>query len=330
MLLIMRPKYDFASLSAAIRSREELLLHDWTPRHITRALEQGDLVRLATARYLDGPLWRELWPDEKLLARVIAVSRTPHFSGYFFRESAAVLHGLRLYMPAYDRAHLLAPSPAVGKRSRYVTRSAVHVSAGDIGLLNGIPSTSLARTAQDLARLAPPELALGALDHALQLQFGEHRGIPNSPEAVEWLDLLRQNLLAIPGRRGIRRALRLIDIADAGAESVLESLGRLRFVQSGYRVSTQSPVRRSNGRMSYFDLELDGLDILCEIDGGSKYLDAETRRGKSADEVFLAEKRREDEARGSTTKRVIRLMHEDLSTPDRFSLALRNLRVPPP
>ncbi len=326
----MTPAHDFASIAAAVRSRDELLQCDWTARRIARAVEDGALARIAAAKYLDGAVWRGLWPDQRLLARVIAVSGNRDLRGYFWRESAAVLHGLRLYRPPHDRAHLLLPGGATARSSTFITRSIDQVAEGEVGLLRGIPATSLARTVLDLARLAPPELALGALDHALHLRFGRHRGIPNSPGVVEWLERLRGDALSIPHRRGVRRALRVIDLADAGAESVLESLGRLRFAQLGYRVSTQAPVTHSDGRLSYFDLELDDLDILCEIDGRSKYLDADLRKGKTAEEVVIAEKRREDRARGLTPKRVIRLMHDDLRTPDSFRAAVRHFGIPSP
>ena len=326
----MTPAHDSASIAAAVRSRDELLQRDWTARQIARAVEDGALVRIASAKYIDGEAWRGFWPDQKLLARVIAISANRELRGYFWRESAAALYGLRLYSPPHDRAHLLLPGAANARSSTFIARSVDQVAEGEVGLLRGTPATSLARTVLDLARLSPPELALGALDHALHLRFGRHRGVPNSPRVVEWLDRLRAEALSVPHRRGVRRALRVIELADAGAESVLESLGRLRFAQLGYRVSTQSPVLHHDGRLSYFDLELDGLDILCEIDGRSKYLDEDLRKGRSAEEVVIAEKRREDRARGITPKRVIRLMHEDLRTPGTFRAAVRHFKIPPP
>lgn len=326
----MTPQYGFASISAAVRSRDDLLQRNWSARGIADAVADGTLERLAAGRYLDGGMWRELWPDQKLLARVLAVSGNPDLAGCFWRESAAVLHGLRLYRPPYDRAQLLLPGASSARRSTFIARSTDRIRDGEVGLLHGVPVTSLSRTVMDLARLAPLELALGALDHALQLQFGKHRGVPNSPGVVEWLERLRRDLLSGPSRRGVRRALRIVELADAGSESVLETLGRLRFVQAGYRVSTQVPVVHPDGSVSYFDLGLDDFDILCEIDGRSKYLDEGLRGGKTAAEVVLAEKRREDKARGSTPKRVIRLMHEDLRTLDSFYTAARAYRLPPP
>ena len=320
----------FEEVRSRVRSREELLVQGWTERGLSRAASSGRLLRLGRGRYLESEEWRALSPELRLLARVVATAPAQGPRAAFCLESAAVLHGLPLYGFRGRQVHVLQPGRRSATASPQVKRYVAGSVAGDVTTVLGLPCTTLDRTVLDLARLAPDDRALVCLDAAVRRRFPVPRGEPTSAEARVWLGTLAASPSMAPGARGRRKAARLLALADAGAESPLESVARLRLRSLGYDVATQVAVRAPHGGWYHFDLELEGLDVLCEVDGRRKYVDTGMRRGRSAEQVLVEEKRREDWARGTTGKRVIRLMAREVETDDALRRTLRAYRVPPP
>ena len=85
-----------------------------------------------------------------------------------------------------------------------------------------------------------------------------------------------------------------------------ESVSRLQLARLRVPHEMQVPVFVGEKLAYWVDFEFTGQQAFGEVDGSAKYLDPAFRNGLSAAEVVLEEKRREDEIRGVTGKRIVR------------------------
>ena len=106
----------------------------------------------------------------------------------------------------------------------------------------------------------------------------------------------------------IRRTRAAVDFADPGAESLVETLGRILVSCLGVEdVETQFPAQLESGRVVWGDIRV--ACHLFECDGKSKYVSAD--RGGFADrppeEILWAEKKRERDLHriGLGTSRIV-------------------------
>ncbi|NIZ90501.1 endonuclease domain-containing protein [Kineococcus rubinsiae] len=176
----------------------------------------------------------------------------------FARRTAAALHGFRLLMPGeLERpppVEVVVPAGTTPLRRPGLRCRAADLD-GDVQLLGGHPVTSRLRTLLDVLRHENPGLALATADLALRLG-----GIDRS--------LGHARLAMIPGERGVAGARRLLDLADAGAESPGESWLRLRIADAGFGpVQTQIRVPRPGGAPYRLDLGWPGRRLAVEYDG---------------------------------------------------------------
>lgn len=77
------------------------------------------------------------------------------------------------------------------------------------------------------------------------------------------------------------------------------------------------------------DFEIMGCGVFGEVDGRVKYTEATMTRGRSAEEVFFEEKRREDWIRGTTSQRLIRWGAAELRSLEIFAQFLRGAGLHP-
>lgn len=126
----------------------------------------------------------------------------------------------------------------------------------EIEMIAGVPATTPARTALDLACWYPLTTAVSALD-ALA------RATEFKPADVELL------LARYRGRRGLERARVSLSLVDAGAQSPKETWLRLVLVQGGLpRPETQLPVYDEYGDViAYLDMGWDDIKVAVEYDG---------------------------------------------------------------
>lgn len=166
--------------------------------------------------------------------------------------AAAAVHGSKwvdatvsvdLY---HDNRHRL---PGLTPRSDRLSQNDVCVSAG-------LPVTTPARTALDLACWHPLVKAVAAIDalaRATDLKIAD-------------AELLAERQ---GGRRGIIQARRVLGIADAGAQSPKESWLRTLLVEAGLpRPETQIPIHDEFGKaIAYLDMGWEDLKVAVEYDG---------------------------------------------------------------
>lgn len=217
-----------------------------------------------------------------------------------------MLHGLDLSRLEPARVHVTTtPSRRVSSGSD-VFRHCTDLDASDIVEVDGIRCTSLARTTFDVACSFDPATALVVADGAERRVAGPVDKRDDDAVAA-WRAAMMRRVAQAVGSRGIRRARWVTEFADGLAETTLESVSRLRLHQLGFRaVKLQVAVPAPHGRGYRIDFGIDEADVWGECDGAGKYLSAAQRSGRSAEQVVLDEKRREDWIRGATGRRVVR------------------------
>lgn len=248
-------------------------------RDLTRLVRAGQLVRIRRGVYTDADHWESL--DEFRSRPLLRVR--------------AALHVLRCrdYVLSHDSAAIALGMGVPDARSAlvHVTRRKVHGDAERAGIkhhlapfhprqvvmVEGMPVLNIVRTALDLGREHGLTAGVAGCDFALR--HGATRAE---------LEAAREAMWCWPGSRVMAAA---IEMADAGAESWLESAGRVLVRGLGIgRPQTQFGLR-AGGRTVWCDMRV-GRHVF-EVDGRLKY----TREGSLRDDPEQAlwdEKKRQD------------------------------------
>ena len=209
------------------------------------------------------------------------------FPAYAFGQSAAVLHGLPLPHRVPRNLSLVRP---LRSDLRALRRPSAHqltlpnlsvitheIEPATTVRLDGLPVVARHLAAVSTAAQLPLDWAVGVLDSVL---WGE-------PDA---LALLRETLADWPLLRGSGTVRRALELARPGAQTILESLSRVRLCTAGLpEPRLQAPIHDEDGLIGYVDMLWDDLGVVGEADGALKYGDQQ---------AFYKEKRREDRIRG--------------------------------
>jgi len=275
---------QLAALAAGqhgVFTRAQAIDSGFSPAETRQRIEARIWSRVRHGVYVDGPLPADR--EELHLVRcAAAVLAMPHL--VISHESAARLRGWALLEP---------PPPVVSGLSRSWggrTKAGVHVRQthlpdAQIGSARGLPTTSGDRTVVDLAASLRFEPAVVVADHAL------HSGASTRAGVLAVLAALGQS---VP-QRAVQR---VIDAADALAESPGESLTRLLLIECGF------PTPRAQVQIGPYrvDFLLDGTRVVVEFDGRIKYDDPD---------ALWREKQREDWLRAQGYE-VVRLTWDDV------------------
>lgn len=231
----------------------------------TEALAEGSVTR-RTLRSRHRMVYRnvylsndqELTPVTRAVAGWLWSGRTATVAG----ASAAALHGSRWLdsrLPAeLNRAAAGDADGIVIRRER--------LSADEVCLIRGIPSTTVARTAFDIGRrkgLATAVIRLDALANATGLVPGDIAEVSERHG----------------GARGVVQLRRAMTLMDPGAESPQETRTRLLMVRSGLpRPTTQIVVRDGFGRpFARVDMGWPEYQVGVEFDGAQHWTDPRQR-----------------------------------------------------
>jgi hypothetical protein len=194
--------------------------------------------------------------------------------GVIAGQSAAALH--RAKWVDDDRpAELLWPNrrPPVGVRTwsdRY--------TEDEVQLVSGLPATTPARTAFDIACRYPLGRAVAAID---ALTRATHVKVAD-------IELVAARYR---GRRGIDAARRVLDLVDGGAESPRETWLRLLLLANGYPPpTTQIPVCDASGMLvAVLDMGLEDLKVGLDYDGSfhrdARRFDRDIRRHQAVSDL---------------------------------------------
>ncbi|QIG38217.1 hypothetical protein G5T42_00925 [Microbacterium sp. 4R-513] len=295
------------------------------------AVADGTMIVAHRGWYVDAATWAGWFIEQRHAARAIATARAMREGDVVLSHtSAAVLWGLPLYRYHPQRVHVSGPTAHGVVAGRAVARHDLSVE-GDRDAVSGIPVTGLARTVADLIGRLPLQSAVALADAALHLVAWDDSVRKYDDMAAELLRVEVGTRSALRnGARGVIQARWVLGFADGRAESTLESVSRLNLHLLGFappRLQVRVP-----HDCGYYDIDLglDDVDVWAEVDGKAKYADAAQPDGADARAVVLAEKRREDDIRGRTGRRVIRWDADDLRDLEAFRRRLASFGVRPP
>ncbi|MCW2742673.1 MAG: hypothetical protein JWR45_3095 [Blastococcus sp.] len=216
---------------------------DWQLRH-------RDVARLSRDTYL---------PASELVdlrRRSAAVLLTAPPGAVLSHHTAAALWNIQIPLQARDQpVHLTVPaaSRARNRRDRRIHRD--RLEAGHLTRRWSLPVTTPARTWRDLAGVLPPASLLAVTDQLLDFTVTRTE--------------LRAVLAGRPTGRGAARARAVLPLADARAESPMESVLRWLLHEAGLPAPVlQYPVRDGAGRhLGRADLAWPDRLVLVEFDG---------------------------------------------------------------
>lgn len=308
---------------------EILIAREHHPDDLRRRVRIAEIERIRRGAYRPRGASDPQAPSQDVArdlatARCHAVHRQLRAHHVFSHESAALLLGCRPWRVP-DKVHVVQAYGATRASASDIVRHRVTLASDETAVVDGLPVTSLLRTALDVATSMSPLAALVALDQLVQRGLDPGRS----------LEALRGRT----GARGSRAARVLLDAADGGAESPRESWLRYVMLRAGLpRPRTQFPLRTHAGDFRA-DLALPAWRLLLEFDGFVKYRDRAFGPSYDADQARFEEKVREDAIR-EEGYRVLRFTSRDdpddvvgrilRHAPDGARAALRPITVLPP
>ncbi|OBI17936.1 endonuclease domain-containing protein [Mycobacterium sp. E2497] len=217
------------------------------------------LGRGALSRHQLRVQFRAIYPDVYVPAHATPSLTTRSAGAWLWSDrrgvlaglAAAALHGSQ-WIDGDEPIELIwrNPHPPAG----VITRNP-RVGPDEVTRINGLPVTSLARTAFDLARRPPCGKAVARLDALM-------RATPFSSEEVM---LLAKRHAGARGLRALRTALPLV---DPGAASPKETWLRLLLIDAGLPTpTTQIPVQENWRLVAVLDMGWERYRVTVEYDG---------------------------------------------------------------
>lgn len=315
---------------ALVCSRAQLESGGMGERAIDAALAAGALLRLRRDCYVDAAAYEALWSEGRHLVQTVAAAKNLDVHGaVFWGPSAAVLHGLPLYRLSPANVHTVIRGAHHGRTRAGVLQHEVPLGDDDVVDMDGLSCTSLDRTILDLACTVSPEAAVCAADAAQRRETMEGMQF-DAGRAALWHARMADRA-AVSRAWGVRRARELLAFTDGRAQLPGESVSRLHLHRLGFRdLLLQVPVTGADGDRYWLDFGFPRSKVFGEFDGRGKYLDADLRGGRTADEVVLDEKRREDDVRGVTGWRSARWHGAHIRTAEILGRRLARFGVYPP
>ncbi|SDG33895.1 Transcriptional regulator, AbiEi antitoxin, Type IV TA system [Microbacterium pygmaeum] len=314
-------------------SRGELDARGLSSRAIAASVRAGRLHKLHSGWYIDGETWRAAHVEQRHRYRVLAAyARSRDGVGVASLVSAAVMWDLPLFRITPRRVHQSGSTLDGHVSTGDVARHEVDVSEGERVLIDGIPTTSLARTVADMSRLATPEAGLSIADAALRrVAWDPATRTYDHVAAEELREAVRASMERVRGARGVRRGRRIVALADGRAQLPGESVSRLYLLELGFAPPRlQVPIPDPVGGWYFVDFGLDDVNSWGEFDGVGKYLDARMRGGVDLERTLLAEKAREDWIRGTTNRKFPRWGMPALDSARTLGIRLAHFHVVPP
>lgn len=272
-----RMNLELAALAAAqggLFTRKQALASGYRGAQI-RALTAGEWVQVRRGVYAVRTAYDALTPAGRHVLQAAAYALASRLSPVVSHRTGALAHSLPLLGSSPAVPQLTRAPRSVDDTSRTEGLYVASLSEADRTTVGGVPVTSLARTACDIARTSPLRHGVVVADAVLR------RLVP--PE-----DLLA---VATAQRRwpGGTRAVQVARLADGRAETPLESLTRLAYLQEGLPApESQIEVLRHGVLVARVDFLFRGQRTIGEADGMGKYDEPGALR---------LEKRREEDLR---------------------------------
>jgi hypothetical protein len=268
-------------------------------RQFRRASERGELVRIHRGVFVDAATWRALEPSEQYRHRVIGAARASRTAPTLSHASAAALWGVPLL--TIPRLVDVLSTPSVGTRTENGFRRH-STTCGDLEVVcrDGVSVTSFPRTLAEYCAGMPFRASVVALDWAIRPSSARDP----KPFATKEDIRLAADLLHI--NRNRHKLDRALAFADGLSGSPGESLSRALMLELGFPIpELQVDFSDHRGFIGTVDFWWPDQHLIGEFDGVAKYIRPEYTGGRSAAEVVVDEKNRENRLR-ATGPRVTR------------------------
>jgi len=255
-----------------------------TARSMRRRTERGEFLRIGHGVSTPAQAFRDASEAARHRARIDAVLAASRLGLIVSHASAVVMHELPWFGPLPDRVALTDPTRDRAQRLRFSDK--VPARGRDVAtvLIDGVETTDLVTTAIDVALRSDRGHALVVLDAVLRRGVDRH-------------DLLAE-LESRPTRRGVQRVRALLELADGRIESAGESLALLVMHDLGLpRPELQHEFSVDGRCIARVDFWFPEQGVVVEFDGLVKYRAGEVRGARTAEEVVISEKFREDAVR---------------------------------
>lgn len=257
-----------------------------------RDAARGYWVRVRSGVYVRAKVWNALHAEDRHLARARATALVDP-AAVFSHLTAALLWGLPLVDPPPSLPHVTTSRASGGRSSQSVVRFAVG-DPDECVRLDGLRVTGLRETLLAVASTWDAAVSIPILDAAL------------AGRAVRAAAVTREELADRRPGRAERRVDFAVAFADPRSGSPGESLSRLTILRAGLPApELQRRFDDDRGLIGFVDFWWPEFGVIGEFDGLGKYRRDLSGRGRSADEIVIAEKHREDRLR-ALGHRVIR------------------------
>ena len=223
----------------------------------TEAVANGVVTRHELARW-----YRPFYPNVHaptgqqltLRDRIAGASLWSKRRGIVTGVAASAMHGAEwvdadtLIELVYKHTHPYPPAGVVARNER--------IAEDEVTSVDGIPVTTVARTAFDLGRYQPRNRAIARLDALM-------RAAPFSTEEVLLLAKRYR------GARGVKLLKDALPLVDGGAASPRETWLRLIYIDGGLpKPTTQIPIFDTDGTLlRTVDMGWEDFKVLSEYDG---------------------------------------------------------------
>lgn len=203
--------------------------------------------------------YRAIYPDVYLGERATPSLRTRCVAAWLWSGRRGVLSGLAAAaLHGSDWIDDEVPIELIWSNQHaplgVVTRNQ-RVQPDEVTSIAGLPVTTLARTAYDVARHVPGDEAVARLDALMRA----------SPFCVEDVLLLAKRY---PRARGLRRLRATLALVDPGAASPRETWLRLLLIDAGMPVpQSQIPVNEGWRMIAVLDMGWERYKVAVEYDG---------------------------------------------------------------
>jgi len=259
-------------------------------------VKRGEIVPIVRGAYIERARWEALDRHERQRMKSHAVNELAVAPVVFSHSSAAALWRLPRAGVWPQKEHAVADVAAGGRSNTLLVRHHLGAAA-EVVEIDGLAVTGLARTVVDVAATHAFGEAVTAADAALRRTDFPHADVPRT---FLTHDALFAELDVLPLRAGSARARRAVEFCNGLADRPGESLSRVNMHLAHLPApQLQVVLYGASGQRYVVDFWWPGCRLIGEFDGAFKYSDPEFMRGRTAHQVLLDEKHREDDLRAA-------------------------------
>jgi hypothetical protein len=291
-------------------------------RSLHRATVRGAVVRLVRGIYVPHSVVEHWAPWERELLRAVAAASRGRLRQPLCGISAARVWGVPILEDEF--VPLVEALGWDDRATRQVSDLRYWATPDDRYRViehRGVAVTDLPRTIAELTVRSSFARSVAAIDWAVRVQ----RRHGEEATTLEEIRAAADTLALVRGRARLERALAF---ADGRSESPGESWMRVLIHQLGFEVpDLQHEYEMADGRRFRTDFRWPSIRLTGEFDGLVKYRAGEARGNRTAEQVVIEEKEREDAVR-ATGDGMLRCVRDDLRDPRRLRQKLEAAGVP--